>query len=218
MATPSTKLGISIFSTADQFSTAAYNANWQALDNSPGILICTSTTRPVWGVNQTGMRIFETDTGLNWLWNGTAWVRMGGTGNLGRTTRTTNVGTTSTWTPPGTGTLAAALTLSVHPPNGNRLLMVVVELPEVGNPNGLSYIAIQRDSAILTSFPVWTSQQMGSGNSGNAGTRASYVTFDTPNEATAVYGLFFAAATVTGGTTTLVAVPTRPIGLTVVET
>lgn len=219
MPTPSTKLGINIFSTADQFSTAQYNANWQTLDGSPGFYICTSTTRPVWGANQSGMRITETDTLLTWLWNGTAWIRTWGIGNLGRSSRTTPVGTTSTWTPPGTGTLATALTLSVHPPNGNRLLQIVAELPEIGNPSGLTYIVVQRDATILTSFPVWTTQQMGSGNSGNAGTSGTaYITFDTPNEATAVYTLAFAAATVSGGTTTLVAAPTRPISLTVIET
>jgi hypothetical protein len=218
MPTPSTKLGINIFSTADQFSTAQYNANWQALDNQPGIFVCTSTTRPTWGANQNGMRIVETDTSLTWLWNGTTWIRTWPWGTLQRVTRTTNVGTTSTWTPPGTGTLATALTTTVHPPNGNRTLMVVVELPEVSNPSGLSYIVIQRDATILTSFPVWTQQQTGSGNSGNAGSRGDYVTFDIPNEASAVYTLAFAAATVTGGTTTLVGAPTRPISLTVIET
>lgn len=225
MPTPSTKLGINVFSTADQFSTAAYNFNWQTLDNYPGFFICTSTTRPVWGANQSGMRITETDTGLTWMWNGTGWVRniaagsaLGASGAIARVTRTSNIGTTTTWTPPGTGTLTTAVTQTVHPPNGNRLLMVVAEVPEVGNPNGLSYVVIQRDATILNSYPIWTSQQTGSGNSGKAGSKADFVTFDVPGEASAVYTLAFAAATVSGGTTTLVAAPTRPISLTVVET
>jgi hypothetical protein len=225
MPTPSTKLGINIFSTADQFSTAAYNNNWQILDGFPGFYICTSTTRPVWGANQYGMRITETDTGLTWMWTGTGWVRniaagsaLGASGAQARVTRTSNIGTTTTWTPPGTGTLTTAVTQTVHPPNGGRLLMIVAEVPEVGNPSGLSYIVIQRDATILNSYPVWTAQQTGSGNSGKAGSPGNFVTFDVPGEASAVYTLAFAAATVSGGTTTLVAAPTRPISLTVIET
>jgi hypothetical protein len=217
MPTPSTKLALNIFSTADTFSTAQYNANWTTLDGYPGFYICTSTTRPTWGANQTGMRIQETDTGLSWMWNGSAFVRMNGSGNLGRITRTSNIGTTTTWTPPSTGTLTTALTETVHPPNGARLLMIVAEIPEIQNANGLSYIVIQRDSTILNSYPVWTSQETGSGNSGNAGSKGDFITFDTPNETSAVYTLAFAAATVTGGTTTLVGAATRPIGLTVIE-
>jgi hypothetical protein len=218
MPTPSPKLGLNIFALADTFSTAQYNANWNALDNYPGLFVCTSTSRPAWGANQNGMRISETDTGLLWTWNGTAFVRTHGIGNLGRVTRTSNVGTTSTWTPPSTGSPTSALTQTVHPPNGNRLLMIVVEVPEVQNANGLSYLIIQRDATILNSYPVWTSQETGSGNSGNAGNKGDFTTFDTPNEASAVYSLYFAAATVTGGTTTLVAAASRPIALTVLET
>jgi hypothetical protein len=218
MPTPSTRLGLNIFSTADQFSTAQYDANWSLLDNYPGLFVCTSTTRPTWGANQAGMRISETDTGLLWTWNGSVFNRTHGIGNLGRITRTSNIGTTSTWTPPSTGTLTTALTETVHPPSGNRLLMIVAEVPEVQNPNGLSYLVLQRDAVILTSYPIWTSQETGSGNSGNAGAKGDYITFDIPNEASAVYTLAFAAATVTGGTTTLVGVATRPIGLTVLET
>jgi hypothetical protein len=218
MPTPSTRLALNIFSTADTFSTAQYDANWSLLDNYPGIYICTSTTRPTWGANQNGMRIHETDTGLSWVWNGSAFSRGSPSGNLGRITRTSNVGTTTTWTPPSFATLPVALTVTVHPPNGNRLLMIVAEVPEVQNPNGLSYLVIQRDSTILNSYPVWTAQETGSGNSGNAGSKGEFITFDTPNETSAVYTLAFAAATVTGGTTTLVGVATRPIGLTVIET
>jgi hypothetical protein len=218
MPSPSPKLGLNIFALADTFSTAQYNANWNALDASPGILVCTSTTRPTWGANQTGMRISETDTGLLWTWNGSAFARSHGVGNLGRVTRTSNISTTAQWTPPSTGTLITALTETVHPPPGNRMLMVVAEVPEVQNANGLSYLVLQRDAVILTSWPVWTSQETGSGNSGNAGSKGDYVTFDQPNEASPVYTLAFAAATVTQGTTTLIGVASRPIALTVIET
>jgi hypothetical protein len=217
MPTSSTRLALNIFSTADVFSTAQYDANWSLLDNYPGIFVCTSSTRPTWGANQNGMRIHETDTGLSWVWNGSAFSRGSPSGNLGRITRTSNIGATTTWTPPSTGTLTTVLTETVHPPNGNRLLMIVAEVPEVQNPNGLSYLVIQRDSTILNSYPVWTAQETGSGNSGNAGSKGEFITFDTPNETSAVYTLAFSAATATGGTTTLVGAATRPIGLTVIE-
>lgn len=224
MPTPSTHLGLNIFSTGDTFSTAAYDNNWSLLDEYPGILICTSTTRPgmaggvaAWGANQTGMRIVETDTGLTWQWTGSAFVRTAGSGLLGRVTRTSNIGTTTTWVPPGTGTLTTALTQTVHPPNGARQLMIHAEVPEVTNPSGYSYLVLQRDAVILNSWPVITLQETGSGNASNPGTPGSFTTWDIPGESSAVYTLAFAANTATGGTTTLVAAATRPIGLTVVE-
>lgn len=57
------------------------NTNFDTLDNSPGIYICTSTTRPAAPFE--GQRIYETDTkvtrvriGSNWVWMGSAedWV------------------------------------------------------------------------------------------------------------------------------------------------
>jgi hypothetical protein len=46
------------------------------------ILACTSTTRPA--NPRAGDRIYETDTQRELIWNGTSWVRMGGTINTAR--------------------------------------------------------------------------------------------------------------------------------------
>jgi hypothetical protein len=44
------------------------------LDQIGGVTFCTSTTRP--GTPYPGMQIFETDTQVQYTWNGTIWSRM----------------------------------------------------------------------------------------------------------------------------------------------
>ncbi len=46
------------------------------LDATPGHHICTSTSRPNWGVAQAGRAIRETDTRTEWEWSGTAWLPL----------------------------------------------------------------------------------------------------------------------------------------------
>lgn len=43
-------------------------------------VVVTSSTRPTGLDRITGMRIYETDTGREWMWNGTAWLFRGGKG------------------------------------------------------------------------------------------------------------------------------------------
>lgn len=49
-----------------------------------GMVRCTSTTRPGWVTSAVGLgqEIYETDTGLALIWNGTAWRHSGITGNV----------------------------------------------------------------------------------------------------------------------------------------
>ena len=68
MPTPSPRLGLAVPTTSDPFSTEDLADNWDLLDAFPGTYICTSATHPVWGAAQQGMRILETDTGLEWRW------------------------------------------------------------------------------------------------------------------------------------------------------
>lgn len=49
------------------------NNNYDILDAQVGSFVCTSTTRPGADTRYTGQQIFETDTGLVRIWNGTKW-------------------------------------------------------------------------------------------------------------------------------------------------
>jgi hypothetical protein len=53
---------------------ADFVGNWTLLDGSPGIYICTSSTRPTWTSAQAGRLIFMTDYECLSFWNGTAWL------------------------------------------------------------------------------------------------------------------------------------------------
>lgn len=57
----------------DPFLLSDFTNNFNTIDSHPGIFICTSTTRPSWGVSQNGQLIFETDTRRTLMWNGTSW-------------------------------------------------------------------------------------------------------------------------------------------------
>jgi len=234
MASFSNNLGFYVWATSDEFSTAQLNDNFQLTDLYRGTFVCTSTTRPgasggagvggipgAWGAAQEGQKIVETDTGLTWQWNGSAFVRTNGTGSLGRVVTTTTLTTTDTWNPSVGGTYFTAISETVTVPNGARQLMVVAEIPEVTNASGLSYIVLTKtvggSSAILNSYPVWTTQQTGSGNSTKAGTPGNFTTFDIPNAASATYSLCFAADPTAGGTAQLTAAANRPVSLTVIE-
>src|SRR3954452_20373739 len=103
MPTPTTRMGLLKPTTADPFSTADLAANWQKIDDSPGTYVCTSTTRPPWGAAQRGRKIHETDTLLNWTWDGANFQRDAPRGLLKTTSgawargqRTTDITTTST--------------------------------------------------------------------------------------------------------------------------
>lgn len=73
MPTPSPKLGLALPSQPDDFSTADVRGNWEKIDAAPGTFICTSTTKPTWGVNQAGREIVEINTGVRRMWTGTTW-------------------------------------------------------------------------------------------------------------------------------------------------
>jgi microcystin-dependent protein len=77
MPTPSPRLGLALPSQPDDFSTQDLRDNWSKIDAAPGTHICTSTTRPTWGVNQAGRQIFETNTGVTRSWTGAAWTVYG---------------------------------------------------------------------------------------------------------------------------------------------
>lgn len=119
MPTTTPRLGIAAPTTADDFDTAEIAANWTAVDNHPGIFICTLGTRPTWGASHEGMLIYETDTDLYWRWNGAAFEREFPRGRLATpATRTTDL-------TDATGSFVDIASLaSVAVPAGNRPIVV----------------------------------------------------------------------------------------------
>lgn len=67
------RLGLKTHDQSDPFLRQDFNDNSARLDGYPGEFICTSASRPAWGANQSGMRIYETDTRRDLVWTGTAW-------------------------------------------------------------------------------------------------------------------------------------------------
>jgi hypothetical protein len=73
LATFSTYLGLKLNSATDPFLLSDFVGNWTILDGSPGIYVCTSSSRPAWTAAQAGRLIFMTDYACLSFWSGTAW-------------------------------------------------------------------------------------------------------------------------------------------------
>jgi hypothetical protein len=61
LATYSTVLGLKLNDESDPFELSDFTSNYGILDASPGVYICTSTSRPSWGAAQNGRLIFMQD-------------------------------------------------------------------------------------------------------------------------------------------------------------
>lgn len=73
MATFSTFLGLKLPATTDPFLLSDFISNWGIIDASPGVFICTSSSRPTWTSGQAGRLIYMTDYKQLSFWNGTTW-------------------------------------------------------------------------------------------------------------------------------------------------
>jgi hypothetical protein len=80
MATNTTKLGLIKPDFVDVVDVADLNTNADDIDAAVGFALVTSSTRPAtpWA----GQAIFETDTDLAFVWDGTAWMPSGGGGSI----------------------------------------------------------------------------------------------------------------------------------------
>jgi hypothetical protein len=73
LATYSNYLGLKLNASTDPFQLSDFIANWNILDASPGVFVCTSASRPAWTTSQAGRLIFMTDIKqLSWF-DGTNW-------------------------------------------------------------------------------------------------------------------------------------------------
>lgn len=143
MASQSTRIGLILPTTADQFSTQDIANNWATLDKYPGTYICTSASRPnsgvggapTWNNNHVGMRIRETDTSLEWLWNGSAFLRAAPVGRLGGAINTGTV-TANTYSSGTTNPYVTAVSTSVNIPPGNRWIEIISSWGLIQNTYG----------------------------------------------------------------------------------
>jgi hypothetical protein len=211
MPTPTTHLSLLKPSTTDTFVTQDLADNLGKIDAAPGTFICTSSTRPTWSTNQTGMKIFETDTGLEWWWSGTAWRRVGPSGMLltsggiaAVALQTTDVANSD----PTAFSLVIAVS-NVVVPDGNRPLRVTASWKNCDATHGLAVGAIYRSAVANTGTRLAIWQMSGDSTdpvSGGQGQGGSYTAYERTGVPPGVYSWSFQfriAAVPTGGTATM---------------
>jgi hypothetical protein len=217
MTTPSPKMGLALPAQVDQFSTQDIKENWEKIDAAPGTHICTSTTRPTgWGNAQKGRKILETNTGLEWWWDGTAFKRLTAVGLLKKSDgsfaiaeRTTNFSTTS-------NTYKRAITLSnVVVPAGNRPIRVDLSWLKAVNPAGNFNGAIYRSDTDNSGPRMAAWNFPTSADEANSG-GGVYWAIERSGLAPGTYDFSF-QITGPSGTSTISATTTSPITLMVTE-
>lgn len=170
MTTPSQKLQLAVPAQSDPFSTSDIAENWDKIDAAPGTHICTSSSRPSWTAAQGGRKIYETDTGLEWIWSGTAFKRMGPFGLLKRSNGNWAIAErTSDFTTTSNTFVKVVSAVSVVVPAGNRPLKIEVAWFKAKNVAGNFNGAIFR-SDTANSGPKEVSWVLGTSTSdANAG-------------------------------------------------
>jgi hypothetical protein len=150
VSTPSTRIGLAKPVTADQFTVAGLNANWDLLDAKPGIHVATnaaavSTLAGAWGANQAGMFVFQIDTSTLFRWSGTAFVRPFAKGLLANPgTRTTDLG------PITDSNYATLATCTVTVPSGGRNIRLVANWADISG--GQAQLAFFRGATELNNW------------------------------------------------------------------
>ena len=207
MTSLTSRLGLKRWSLSDKWRNADLVDNWNALDAAPGTHVCTSDARPTtWGTDQTGRRIIETDTGLEFRWDGTGWQRIAARGLVNRTERLTLFSTTSFTMASVVATPSVAVKARRH--------LVIVEAPRVYSSVGLTALALFRDS---TQLNLWWHQGGGGSAASQQPRPLAFTTTDQPTEGSVVYSLQCAAVVGFGGTSTIEPDTNRPCAITVVE-
>lgn len=79
MSSTTPRLGLILPDGPDLFERTDFVNNYDKIDQYPGLFPCTSTTRPVWGPDQNGQCIIETDTRRILVWLGSTWHDIQGT-------------------------------------------------------------------------------------------------------------------------------------------
>lgn len=214
MTTPSPKLALALPTVADAFTTADLKANYEKIDAAPGSYICTSTTRPAWSAGQAGRKIIETDTGLEWWWDGTDWNRLSASGLLKKNDGNWAISERTSDFSTGSNTFVKVVTVTnVVVPAGRRPLKVEVAWYKARNASGNFGGAIFR-SDTANSGPKEVSWVLGtSTQDANAGGGTYFAmirnglapgTYDWSFQITGPTGTSFVEATASTPTTILV--------------
>ena len=103
--------------------------------------VCTSSTRPT--APYEGQMIYETDTDMMAIWNGTAWRYTAATTPTNGTVLQTVTATTSTVVTESSGTWTdSALSASITPKSSSSKVLVIVSQSMYNYAAGGSYIAM----------------------------------------------------------------------------
>lgn len=211
MPTPSQHLALLKPSTSDPFVTQDLANNWAKIDAAPGSTICTSSTRPTWGSAQNGMKIFETDTGLEWWWNGTVWKRVSPSGML-LTTGGTFAVSLQTADVANSDYNTYSLVVSaqnVVVPDGMRPLRIVCCWKNCDATHGLAVGAVFRSATANTGQRLAVWQMSGDSTdpvSGGQGQGGSYTAYERTGLTAGTYSWSFqfrVSSTGGGGTATM---------------
>lgn len=190
------------------------------IDGYPGTFICTSGTRPSgWGSPHVGMKIFETDTSLEWRWNGTAFVRDRPLGLLGDVSvRTTDFATAAT---AATSALSNAVTIPAFTLSStNKRIKVEASYYAVDNGTattlGASFVYLLRGATVLAKHRV-VGRPDTDAEELNWGEGRTITGWDAPPAGAATYHLAISTVAAVGGTSTLRASATTVATLAVSE-
>jgi hypothetical protein len=202
MSTKSQHLNLNVPTGADAFRTEDLADNWGKLDQYPGTFICTSLTRPTWGSAQAGMRIWETDTNLEWRFNGSQFVRIYPVGLLGRQGRTSDFGTANLTADP-------VVTVPVFYPAGGRWVEIECGWSLAENTAGQMMASLWRDNTQLDEWVI--NGRTGATNFYEKGQGGSRTIFDLPTQfGNMQYSFRIRSISGTGGTSTIRASTTSP--------
>jgi hypothetical protein len=191
------------------------------LDLYPGVYPCTAATRPAtWGANQTGMFIFEIDTGLLWRWTGAAFVRHAPVGLLGNPVTISADFSTAATTPTvaiSAGSLAVPATNAASTTKRIKIEASWYAIENGTNTTlGAAEVSITRDGTVImarrvTGRPATDTDYLDWAQGG------SIVAWDNPTTANHTYALCINSIAAVGGTTVLKASATQPAQIAVSE-
>lgn len=190
----SARIGLKKPVSTDPFDTDDFADNWERLDDYPGAYLSLAASPPVWGTAHTGMLWSVVDTGLIWRWNGVAFERLGPSGSIGSAQRTSDY-TEAT----GAFQTVVQKTGAVVPAGGRRVMVVV-------NWSDLTGDAVEfQITRGVTVLHDWVPQP---------GVGGSFTVFDAPSAGSYTYAL---KVKTLASSSTVVATPTAPIQLEVIE-
>lgn len=219
MTTPSPKLGLALPAQSDPFVTADIKSNWEKIDAAPGSHICTSGTRPKWTAAQAGRKIIETNTGLEWMWNGAKFVRLYGIGLLKRNDGSFAIGERTTDFPTkSTDYIRVVSVTGVVIPDGLRPIRVDVSWYRSTGSDPHNFLGAIYRSNTDNAGPFMTHWYLGSTSPGGYATPgATFFAIERNGLPAGTYDFSFQIKATSGGTINVEADTSQPTTITVSE-